>query len=147
MEFYDKYSHVGYSHLGVPDAWKPIVERAIIAIEKEMWPTFMPMFLKRWIHYWATGNSIVCVKNRFWEKVRSKLTHHMMITDIKDKYATLRIYGYFNDKIYKIIEQAEKECENTCEFCGSIKSVEIRNDFGWMRNLCSTCNSILQLKR
>ena len=147
MDFYNKYRHVGYSYLGVSDAWKPIVKKAVIAIEKEMWPKWIPMFIKRWIHYMATGNSVVCIKNKFWSKVRDKLTGHMMITDIKDKYAGLRLYGYFNDKCDTIVEIAEKECDKTCEFCGSTKNVEIRNDYGWMRNLCSTCNSVLHLQK
>ena len=146
MEFYNKYSHIGYSYLGVPKPWQPIVKKAVIAIEREIWPRYMPMFLKRWIHYWATGNSVVCIRNNFWNKVRDKLTGHMMITDIKDKYAGLRIYGYFNDECNKIVENAEKECDKTCEFCSSTKDVEIRDDFGWMRNLCSTCNCVLQTK-
>ena len=62
-----------------------------------------------------------------------------MITDIKDKYAGLRIYGYLNDVCYKIIKQAEAECDNTCEFCGSTSEVEIWNDCGWMWNLCPVC--------
>lgn len=147
MKFYDKYSHVGYSHLGVPDAWKPIVMKAVIAIEKEMWPRWIPMFIKRWIHYLATGNSVVMVRSNFWHMIRSMITGNMLITDIKDKYAGLRIYGFFNEECYKIIDIAEKECDETCEFCGSTKKVAIYSDYGWSRNLCSTCSSLMHLKK
>jgi len=147
MEFYKKYSHVGYSFLNVPKAWQPIVKKAVIAIEKEIWPRWMPMFIKRWIHYLATGNSIVRVRSRFWSKVRDKYAGHMMITDIKDKFAGLRIYGYFNLACDKIVEDAEEACDNTCEDCGWTRDVEIRNDYGWMRNLCNSCADEKKLQK
>ena len=139
MEFSKKYDHVGYSYPAVPKTWVPIVKKAVIAIEKEMWPKYIPLFLKRWIHYLATGNSVVRIRNKFWNKVKNKLTHSMIITDIKDKYATLRIYGYFNDKIHKIIEQAELDCDNTCELWGSRRGVRTVNDCGWYRQACHKC--------
>lgn len=147
MEFYKKYSHMGYSYLAVPDPWKPIVMKAVIAIEKEMWPKWMPLFIKRWIHYLATGNSVVRIRSMFWSRVRDKLTGHMLITDIKDKYAGLRIYGYFNLACDKIVDEAEKACENTCEFCGSTDDVEIRDDYGWYRNLCDICSDKDKLQK
>ena len=138
MKISEKYRHIGYSYPGVPKAWVPIVEEAIVKIEKEMWPSWIPMFLKRKIHFWATGNSVVRIESQFWYKVRTKLTKGQIIHDIKDKYASLRIYGNFNDAIEKIISEAEKKCENTCEKCGSNESVKSVN-YGWVYQLCKPC--------
>ena len=134
----EKYSHVGYHYASVPKGWKSIIEKAIQDIEKEMWPRWIPMFIKRKIHYLATGNSVVMVKNIFWYKVRKKLTKGQMITDIKDKFAGLRIYGYFGPEIEEIVKKAENECYGTCERCGSNQKVRTVGK-GWLYNLCKSC--------
>lgn len=139
MKIYKKYRHIGISYPNVSKAWVPIVERAIIDIERVMWPQrWLPMFVKRLIHYLATGNSVVRIKYRWAYKIREKLTHGQIIQDIKDKYATLRIYCHAGDEIYKIIEAAEKECLETCERCGGKEDVEMV-DYGWVYNLCAKC--------
>ena len=137
-KFSRKYKHVGYSYLGVSDHWKPIVAQAVIEIEKNMWVHWLPFFVKRWIHWLATGNSVVRIKYWWAYHLKNKLTHHQMITDIKDKYAGLRIYGYFNDYCNQIIKQAERDCDRTCEWCGSQDDVKVV-DYGWMYNLCASC--------
>ena len=109
MEINEKYKHIGYSYPGVPKGWKPVVEKAIEDIEKAMWPSWIPMFIKRKIHFLATGNSVIGIKYRFWYKVRKKLTNGQIVTDIKDKFAGLRIYGHFGPEIEEIVKQAEVE--------------------------------------
>jgi hypothetical protein len=137
----DKYRHIGYSYLNVPYGWKSIVEKAIIDIEKEMWPQkYLPLFIKRLIHYLATGNTVYWVKYQYFHDLRKKLTGNQLITDIKDKFAGLRIYGYHNDKIQSIIDNAEKECENTCEHCGSTEDTQIVGN-RWIENLCINCRT------
>jgi hypothetical protein len=138
MKVSEKYRHIGYSYPGVPNGWKPIVEKAIIEIEREMWPRWIPVFIKRWIHYLATGNSVVRVRSWFWYRVREKLTKGQIITDIKDKFATLRIYGSFGDEIEKIIDKAEEDCYRTCERCGGNEKVRSVGK-GWIYNLCKPC--------
>ena len=134
-----KYSHIGVSYPSVPQGWKPIVEKALIEIEKEMWVSWLPMFLKRWIHYLATGNSVVRIRSQFWYKIRKILTHGgMIVMDIKDKYSTLRIYGNFNDKIFDMIDDADKECQKTCEICGGKENVKLREG-NWLYTLCDDC--------
>lgn len=146
MKFRDKYIHVGYSNPSVPDGWVKIVEKAIIEIEKEMWPRWIPKFIKRKIHYLATGNKIHLVRSHFWNKVRSYLTNGQMITDVKDKYASLRIYGYFGESIEKIIDDADTECTITCEKCGSQDGVRTVGH-GWIYNLCKSCRRRKKLKK
>lgn len=140
MKFYDKYRHVGYSYPGVPQGWVKITEDVIRKIEAEMWPRWMPMFLKRWIHYLATGNSVVRVKYWWAYNLRTWLTGGQVILDVKEKYATLRIYVSGNDKVDKIITEAEEQCERTCQECESTNNVECV-DYGWVYNLCADCRN------
>jgi len=86
----------------------------------------------------ASGNSVVRVKYWWGHRLRERLTKGQMITDIKEKYATLRIYGYFDKEIDSIIELAEIECGNTCQQCGAKDNVQII-DKGWLYNLCEKC--------
>lgn len=136
--FGQKYSHVGYSYLSIPKQWESIVRVCIMDIEKLMWPKYLPFWVKRLIHYLATGNSVVRIKYWWAHRLRNKLTGGAMITDIKDKYATLRIYGYFNEEMYSLIDKADKLCQNTCEYCGSNDDVKTTNT-SWIRNLCKKC--------
>lgn len=138
MEFYRKYMHIGYSNPSVADGWKPIVKKALIDIERAMWPKYLPMFLKRWIHYLATGNSVVRVKFKLFHKLRQRLTKGQIITDVKEKYATLRIYYHGGDEIDHIVSEAEKECDKTCELCGSKQDVSIYGK-AWITTMCKAC--------
>ena len=106
--FSQKYSHVGYSYLSIPKQWESIVRVCIMDIEKLMWPKYLPFWFKRLIHYLATGNSIVRVKYWWARNLRQRLTGGAMVTDIKDKFATLRIYGYFSEEMYNLIDEADK---------------------------------------
>jgi len=136
--FSKKYKHLGTSYPGVPKGWKQLTMECLQEIEEEMWPQWMPYWLKRFIHYQATGNSVVKVKSNFWYKIRSYFTNGMIVFDVKDKYSTLRIYGTFNDKIHTIIERYEEEAEKTCEVCGSQENVELQQGL-WLIRYCKQC--------
>ena len=141
MSTYKKYIHIGYSSAGVPKGWVPLVEKAIVDIERVMWPRYLPFFLKHWIHYLATGNSVVRVKYRWAYKLRSWLTNDQIILDIKDKFAGLRIYANAGKEIYTIIDKVTEACDNTCENCGSHENVEIVGTH-WVYNLCKKCEKL-----
>jgi len=139
MDFEKKYKHIGNSYASVPAGWKPIVKKALVDIEKLMWPRWMPMFLKRWIHWLANGGSVVRVKYWWAQKVRQKITGGTIVRDIKEKYATLRIDGSFTNEMCIIIDRAEKECRETCQNCGSKDCIETVQDYGWYSRYCKTC--------
>ena len=41
------------------------------------------------------------------------------LSQIKEKFCTLRIYLYdYDERLEKIVEEAEKQCESICESCG-----------------------------
>ena len=57
------------------------------------------------------------------------------ITQIKQKYGTLRIYTSFcHDEIDKLIEEAELKANVTCEICG--KEGKAESPKGWIYVLC-----------
>ncbi len=139
MEFSKKYRHIGNSYAGVPRHWKPVVEKHLVRIEKVMWKQWwMPRFIMRAIHFLATGGSVVRIKFWWAYNLRNKLTGSQIIQDIKEKYGSLRIYGYFGKEIDDIITEAVKECANTCMDCGSNNNVEYI-DNGWVYVLCAEC--------
>jgi hypothetical protein len=59
------------------------------------------------------------------------------ITQIKEKFGTLRVYTtWATNVLTAIMEEAESESLHTCEECGN--EGKLRNDLGWVRCLCET---------
>lgn len=141
--FFDKYQHVGYAGLCVPYHWQPIVMETVIKIEQLMWPNWIPFWIKRLIHYLATGNSTFRVKYKWAYNLRTALTGGLIITDIKIKFGQLRIYGNFTEEIYKLIDDAALKCSTICEDCGSTDNVNSTQVNGWITILCEKCKNKL----
>jgi len=83
-----------------------------------------------------------------WRKIVDKLVDDIIkiapdteITQIKEKYGTLRFYcsgdGWYN--IRKLINKAEDESGKTCERCGAKENVTTKG--GWILTLCDKCRS------
>lgn len=136
--FSDKYHHLGYSHPSVPEPWVKSVEECLIKLEKLMWPKrWMPMWSKRLIHYLYTDNSVVRVMYPFFGKIKERVSVGG-IAQIKDKYATLRIYISGTEEMYDIVRECEDLCASICESCGSTEDVKIVGG-RWVSNLCKSC--------
>jgi len=74
----------------------------------------------------------------FHEMNKLELPKGFEIIQVKEKYGTLRIYvNNYTDEIDRIIEEAEKNAEVTCELCSARGMLHRRN--GWLRTLCPTC--------
>lgn len=68
------------------------------------------------------------------------------ITQIKEKYGTLRIYvSYGTDELFNMIDKAEEESAHTCEFCGTKENVG--QTTGWITTLCHDCIKNLSKER
>lgn len=132
------YRYLGYTYPDVPKSWKPIVIQLIKDIDKIARPKWLPRFLANWFKWLAQGNSVVMVRSRFWNKIFDKIGIKCYIHQIKDKYATLRVYASATDDVYALIELAEKAADNTCEHCGSTDRVE---EIGrsWVFRYCHSC--------
>lgn len=133
-----KYTYLGYVYPSVPKGWVKIIENMVEQIDKIVRPWYIPLFILNIISKLANGGSVCYVKNWFWQNVLEKITKGVKITDIKDKYAGLRVYGYFNDKVDEIVEIAEVMCDRTCERCGSLDDVKVSGK-NWYYNYCAKC--------
>lgn len=68
-------------------------------------PWWCPYWFLNLLHLYGCDNSIVRVRNWWIYELKNKIVHHKMISDIKTKYGTLRIYGSWD----KYIEDKHKE--------------------------------------
>jgi len=137
MENYKKYQYLGYIYPRVSKHWVPIVEEMLVKIDKQIKPWYIPRFLLNIMHYWATGNSVVRMRSLFWYNLFHKFIP-IIIIDIRDEYAELRVYGSFTKEVDNIVGWAEKECELTCEKCGSRTDVKYCGS-RWVYNYCIDC--------
>lgn len=69
------------------------------------------------------------------EKIWDKLPHDAMVTQVKEKYGTLRFYAdYIDEETQDFIFEVEHESAHICEWCG--KPGKTRTDVGWYLTLC-----------
>jgi len=68
-----------------------------------------------------------------------KIAPNTEITQIKEKFGTLRFYcsGDGADDVGKLIERAEQESGVTCERCGTKDKVTTKGS--WLLTLCPKC--------
>lgn len=60
------------------------------------------------------------------------------IHQIKEKFGGLRCYcNFVTNELNEIIRNAEYECSNTCELCGSKENVG--TTLGWITTCCEDC--------
>jgi len=68
----------------------------------------------------------------------TKLDPTVEITQIKEKFGTLRFYiAGGQDEVYDLIEKAEMESGKICEECGT--QDEVTTEGGWVLTLCKKC--------
>ena len=84
-----------------------------------------------------------------WRPLVEKLIKDICLLDdtieifqIKEKFGGLRFYigaieGSIFDKIYELINEAEKDSYNICEECGTRDNVSTKGS--WILTLCDTC--------
>lgn len=59
-------------------------------------------------------------------------------SQVKEKFGTLRFYmSSATDEMMKIVDEAERKSEETCETCG--EKGELRRG-GWLMTLCNDCH-------
>lgn len=97
----------------VDDGWKPIAEKVLREI--------------------VAYNETAPEDSKIW------------VDQVKEKFATLRIYVTYDNvpqdvinRIDMLIEDAEKEAENTCEICGTKENIGLRTN-GWYTVMCEDC--------
>lgn len=58
------------------------------------------------------------------------------VTQVKEKFGTLRFYAPGNDRIFRLINLAETMSAETCEDCGAYGKIR---EGSWIRVLCDKC--------
>jgi len=116
-----KYNYLGYTRVNEA-GWDTIVSNLLYTIDKITRPWYIPLWSVNTIHYLATGNSIVVIRSKFWNKVwewfRSKLLREFVqISDIKEKHGTLRIYHSSTNLVNQLIESTIDYSQSTCFKC------------------------------
>ena len=72
------------------------------------------------------------------EMKKTKPHEDFRLTQVKEKFGTLRVYGnYMNDAAFAIEQKYEDISSRTCEHCGEPGRVEKIN--GWYTALCPRC--------
>lgn len=67
-------------------------------------------------------------------KLYAKLPKSVCVTQVKEKYGSLRFYiGWGSNRTFDMIEAAEKESETTCEVCGEPGEII---GTGWLKCRC-----------
>jgi hypothetical protein len=59
------------------------------------------------------------------------------VTQVKEKFGSLRIYCHTDEASFDLIEELEKESLVTCEFCGEAGTTKVYG--GWYKTLCPKC--------
>ena len=69
------------------------------------------------------------------EDTESFAIEHPQFTQIKEKFGTLRVYGFnINEEQQEIIDKYERLSAKTCEVCGA--EGEMRDKNGWLMVRC-----------
>jgi len=74
------------------------------------------------------------------ELVATSEGDRLQVVQLKEKFATLRVYtNNYSSEVNTIIKKYEEESSHTCEICGTKENVEIKGN-AWIRTLCTSCH-------
>lgn len=126
----------GFSH---GDGWFEIVWQLSLAIEEELGYSWLE---ERWF----------LLKKRLWRWLQNlrfkasilQLNTGFAVSEVKEKFGTLRFCCGATETIHKYIRLAERLSAVTCEDCGEPGSrIEHR---GWISTLCDSCRKKLSVQ-
>lgn len=110
----NKYRYLGYVYNLFKKGTIPylLIEDYIKYVDKSAKPKWCPRWFLNLLQLYGNDNSIVRV--RFWwlYKLHNYLTKGYRFHDIKEKYGTLRIYGSFNENMYRRLDEICKIIDN-----------------------------------
>lgn len=102
------YQYLGYVYWGENYPEYELLQEFLAKVDKFTRPLWCPKFILNLTHLFGNDNSIVRVRNWTIHRLHNWITGGIMVTDLKWKFGTFRIYGYFPDELDKI---AEEYCE------------------------------------
>jgi len=69
-----------------------------------------------------------------------ELKKQFIVLEVKEKFGGLRFYsGPATEKIFKLIDEAEKKSYKICEICGKRGCLRINRNYFWYKTLCKSC--------
>ncbi len=86
------------------------------------------------------GNGWFDILDRLCSKIQEHIDKNnlqqVIVDQVKEKFGGLRFYySYGDDTIHKFVNDAEKEADMTCEYCGTTENVG--NTYsGWITTMC-----------
>ena len=101
---YAKWAYLGYAHIWGTGPQAKILEEFFKEVDKYARPKWCPKILLRALHLFGNDNSIVRVRNRKLHNLYRRITRGVMITDVKTKYNSWRIYGSFTDELWDLAD-------------------------------------------
>lgn len=113
----EKYGYLGITYNIFKKDSEPyyILNNFIKNVDKMVKPWWCPRWFLRYLHLFGNDNSIVRVRNWKLHDLKNKITNGVLITDLKGKWGTMRIYGYFTDDIQKYADETEKKLDKYIE--------------------------------
>jgi len=134
---FKQYRYLGAIAPEIPESWQDIILDMLTEIDFKVKPWYMPRFFLNIISDKArlANGEVISIT---WDQLLFLLIGSTKITHIKQKFATLRISGKFDDTIKPIVDKTISKCNNTCEFCGAPDTVHVMVK-SWVRNLCEKC--------
>lgn len=78
-----------------------------VACKARRWWT--PSWFLNLLHLFGRDNSAVRMRSYRLSRLCSRLTNGILVTDVKEKYGTLRIYGSFTDEINEMLDGLEEK--------------------------------------
>lgn len=133
---FKKYRYLGAVYPEVSIFWEPAILNMLKKIDKLVKPKFIPRIILNLIRDFAYKNTVL--KNWYWAYVLNMYSNQAYITQIKSKFAALRIYGEFSNEVQKIVLETQAICNNICEQCGAVDASHVMVK-GWVKNLCNDC--------
>jgi hypothetical protein len=77
----------------------------------------------------------------------NELPEEIYVTQVKEKYGTLRFYiASGSEKAFDIIDLYEEFSSHICEHCGEFYTAKERVSHGWIKILCNKCAIEYEIK-
>jgi len=115
LDTHEKYRYLGitYNIFRVNTRNAELLDDFYKFVDSKVKPWYVPRWFLRLLHLFGNDNSIVRVRSQWIHKLHRKLTGGVIIQQVKTKFGTLRIYGYFTEEIQNRITELEKEINPT----------------------------------
>lgn len=106
-----KWMYIGYGYNLFNEGTEgyEYIEAFFRYVDSKMRPWWCPKTLLRLLHLLGNDNSVVRVRWWWAHNLYRRITKEIFITDVKTKWSTLRVYGYFTDEINQAVLALEKK--------------------------------------